>query len=55
MEGLRSGSSDDGMAGKRAVRTLVVPVVAKGTNGSVFHFKDQYVLSLYSLTNNSYV
>ena len=35
MEGL-SGSSDD-MAAKRAVQTLVVPVVAKGTNGSVSH------------------
>lgn len=34
MEGLSGGNSDD-MAGKRAVQTLVVPVVAKGTNGSV--------------------
>ena len=51
MEGL-SGSSSDDMAGKRAVQTLVVPVVAKGTNGSVFHFEDQYFLSPYSVTNS---
>ena len=42
MEGL-SGSSDD-MAAKRAVQTLVVPVVAKGTNGSVSHLcKGRYL------------
>ena len=50
MEGL-----NDNMAAKRAVQTLVVPVVAKGTNGSVFHFEDQYLLSPYSLTNSIYV
>ena len=43
MEGL-SGSSDD-MAAKRAVQTLVVPVVAKGNNGSVFYVKDLTHLS----------
>ena len=53
MEGL-SGSSAD-MAAKRAVQTLVVPVVAKGTNGSVFHFEDPYFPSPYSVTNNIYV
>ena len=54
MEGL-SGSSSADMAAKRAVQTLVVPVVAKGTNGSVFLFKDPYFLIPYSLTNDIYV
>ena len=48
MEGLSGSSSSDDMAAKRAVQTLVVPVAAKGTNGSVFHFKDSYFLSPYN-------
>ena len=47
MEGL-----SDGMAAKRAVQTLVVPVVAKGTNGSVSH---QFFPSQYNLTNDIYI
>ena len=52
MEGLRSSSSSDDMAAKRAVQTLVIPVPAKGTNGLVFNVKETYFPRQCNLTSN---